>query len=73
MTELDRASRAELTPRELEVLGHVADGRTNTEIGRLIFLSPETIKSHLRNIYMKLSARNRWHAVSIAFRAGILE
>lgn len=68
-----REVSTELTAREVEILGYVAAGKTNTEIGGLLWLSPETIKSHLRKINVKLSAKSRGHAVAIAFRAGLLQ
>jgi two-component system nitrate/nitrite response regulator NarL len=43
--------RPGLSPRELEILKHIADGRSAPEIGRLIHLSPATVKSHLQSLY----------------------
>ncbi len=63
----------EITAREHEVLQFVSDGLSNREIGELLFLSEETIKSHLRNILAKLQARSRAHAVAIGFRSGLIE
>ena len=50
---------ASLTERELEVLTHVAAGRTNTEIATLLFLSEATIKTHLHHLLQKLGIPNR--------------
>jgi len=46
----------------------MAEGLTNAEIGKVLFLSEETIKSHLRNLLAKLQARSRAHAVAVGFR-----
>jgi DNA-binding CsgD family transcriptional regulator len=59
-----------LSERELEVLGLLASGRTNSEVARDLFVSVGTVKSHTGNIYRKLGANNRAEAVS---RAGDLE
>ncbi|ADB53792.1 response regulator transcription factor [Conexibacter woesei] len=62
-----------LTPRELEVLGHVAAGRGAPEIARLIHLSPATVKGHLQSLYEKLGVSDRAAAVAEAMRRGLLE
>ena len=64
--------RADLTPRELEVLRHVASGLGNKEIAREIGRSAETVKAHLESIYHKLGARDRAHAVTIALQRGFI-
>lgn len=61
-----------LTPRELEVVGYIAEGLSNPEIAKILFLAPETIKSHVRNLSAKLGARNRTQAAVIAYRTGLL-
>lgn len=61
-----------LSHREIEVLNLISEGKTNQEIATLLFLSSETIKSHVRNLLAKLGARSRAHAVSIAFHQGLL-
>jgi ATP/maltotriose-dependent transcriptional regulator MalT len=53
-----------LSPREREVLELVAGGRTNEEVAGLLFISPVTVKAHLRHIYEKLGVRNRVEAVA---------
>jgi DNA-binding CsgD family transcriptional regulator len=53
-----------LSPREREVLELVAGGRTNEEVAGLLFISPVTVKAHLRHIYEKLGARNRVEAIA---------
>lgn len=55
-----------LSERELEVLGLLASGRTNSEVARDLFVSVGTVKSHTGNIYRKLDARNRAEAVARA-------
>jgi DNA-binding NarL/FixJ family response regulator len=60
------------TPREIEVLQLVSDGLVNREIGARLFLSEETVKSHIRHILAKLQARSRAHAVAIGFRRGLI-
>lgn len=55
-----------LSERELEVLRLMANGLTNPEIARKLYLSPNTLKAHAQNIYLKLSAHNRMEAVNKA-------
>lgn len=61
-----------LTRREMEVLGGMARGRSNAEIGRELFLSEDTIKTHARRLYRKLGANDRAQAVAVGFRFGLL-
>ena len=58
-----------LTERELDVLGLVAQGLTNREISRQLFISPATVRTHLEHIYDKLGVRSRAAAVTAAFRS----
>jgi DNA-binding NarL/FixJ family response regulator len=62
----------ELTPREIEVLEFVADGRTNKWIGESLSLSALTVKSHLARIGRKLGTGDRAQMVAVAMRAGAL-
>lgn len=62
----------EPTAREIEVLQLVADGLVNREIGERLFLSEETVKSHVRHLLAKLQARSRAHAVAVGFRRGLI-
>lgn len=55
-----------LTPREQEVLEQVAGGKTNREVGSILFVSEETVKYHLKNIMQKLHLRNRAEVVAWA-------
>ena len=57
---------AGLSTREVEVLRHVADGRTNREVGELLFISEHTVARHLSNIFTKLGVRSRAAATSYA-------
>ena len=62
----------EPTMREIEVLQLVSDGLVNREIGERLFLSEETVKSHVRHLLAKLQARSRAHAVAVGFRRGLI-
>lgn len=62
----------EPTTRELQVLQLIGDGLANREIGERLFLSEETVKSHVRHLLAKLQARSRAHAVSVGFRRGLI-
>ena len=62
-----------LSVRELEVLQRVASGGSNKVIAGQLFVSEDTVKSHLRNIMSKLSANDRTHAVTIALKRGIID
>jgi DNA-binding NarL/FixJ family response regulator len=64
--------RVELTEREMQVLRGMADGKSNAEIGRELYLSEDTVKTHARRLFRKLRARDRAHAVASAFRAGLV-
>jgi DNA-binding NarL/FixJ family response regulator len=59
-----------LTEREREVLGHIADGRSNREIARTLHLSEKTVKTHVSNILMKLDLADRTQAALWAVRNG---
>jgi DNA-binding NarL/FixJ family response regulator len=60
------------TSREIEVLRLIGDGLANREIGVRLFLSEETVKSHVRHLLAKLQARSRAHAVAVGFRRGLI-
>jgi len=61
-----------LTIREKEVLQHLAAGKGNKEISGLLFISTETVKSHIKNIYRKLKVKNRVEAVQAAGKKNLL-
>jgi DNA-binding CsgD family transcriptional regulator len=60
-----------LTDRELQVL-QLLPGRTNCDIGALLRLSEDTVKTHCRRLFNKLGAHDRAHAVSLGYQAGLL-
>jgi DNA-binding CsgD family transcriptional regulator len=60
---------ATLTARECEVLAMISQGLTNKRIARILEISPETVKSHVKHIFLKLAVSTRAEAVS---RAGLL-
>jgi DNA-binding NarL/FixJ family response regulator len=68
MRELEQ----EPTAREIEVLQLISEGLVNREIGHRLFLSEETVKSHVRHLLAKLQARSRAHAVAVGFRRGLV-
>jgi len=67
-----RELEQEPTMREIEVLQLISDGLVNREIGQRLFLSEETVKSHVRHLLAKLQARSRAHAVAIGFRRDLI-
>lgn len=62
-----------LTERELDILTHVGLGMTNDEIGRALFLSPETARTYVSRLLTKLGARDRAQLVVLAHRAGLVD
>jgi DNA-binding CsgD family transcriptional regulator len=59
-----------VTDRQLEILKHVARGRTNRQIGEILGISEKTVRNHLRTISHKLSTSDRTHAVVLAIGNG---
>jgi two-component system response regulator NreC len=62
-----------LTPREREVLTHLAEGKTNTEMGEDLGISPKTVARHRENIMQKLNLHSRAELVRYAIRKGIIK
>ena len=64
--------KATLTAREMEVLGLLVEGASVAQVGRQLFMSPSTVKTHIGKIYEKLGAHNRASAVIAAVRLGLV-
>lgn len=63
---------ARLTPREIEVLQSLADGKSTTEIAQLLLISPRTVRSHVKSVLAKLGAHSKLEAVTTALRYGAI-
>jgi DNA-binding NarL/FixJ family response regulator len=63
---------APLSRREYQVLQLIADGLENQAIAKILFVSVETVRTHVKSILRKLAARDRTHAIAVAFRSGLL-
>lgn len=61
-----------LSRREYQVLQLIAEGLENQAVAKILFVSVETVRTHVKSILRKLAARDRTHAVAMAFRAGVL-
>ena len=59
MTRLQAPAGEPLTPREVQVLGLVARGLSNSEIGRQLYIGEATVKTHLLRIFVKLGVNDR--------------
>jgi len=64
--------RAAVSKRELSVLIHVAAGKSNKQIGKLLGISAQTVRNHMSRIFAKLGASNRTEAVMSAVRLGLM-
>ena len=69
----DLSAVPDLTARELEILGWVAAGASNNAIARALYVTEQTVKFHLSNIYRKLGVANRTQASAFAYHHGLLE
>jgi two-component system, NarL family, response regulator len=67
-----REAQPKLTPREVQVLQLVSQGKRNKEIASLLDISEETVPVHLKNIFTKLNVSERTSAVNVALRRGIV-
>lgn len=70
---LERLWQADLTPREIDILKHVARGLGNKEIGESLDISQATVKNHVASIIAKLGAQDRTHAVTLALERNIID
>lgn len=68
----ERASQPTLTPREVEVIELVGEGRRNKEVAAALHISEETVQVHLRNIFAKLEVGDRAAALAVATKRGIV-
>jgi DNA-binding NarL/FixJ family response regulator len=66
----DLPPRLALTERHLEILGHVARGRTNRQVGEILGISERTVRNHMRTIAKRLATADRTHAVVLAIGHG---
>ncbi|MGW7618030.1 response regulator [Streptomyces antimycoticus] len=73
VARLRRPVQEPLTDRETEVLGAVADGLTNAEIGRRLVIAEATVKTHLLRLFAKLDVNDRTRAVVVAMERGLLQ
>jgi len=68
----EMATEEKLTRRELEILQLMTKGDTNKEIGKTLFISEHTVRSHMKNIYRKLSVKSKSQAVAVAITKGLI-
>ncbi len=61
-----------LTDRELQILKGMSLGRSNSTIGREIYISEDTVKTHARRMFTKIGALDRAHAVALGLRSGLI-
>ncbi|MFK0101128.1 response regulator [Streptomyces sp. NPDC091040] len=73
VAKMRRPAPVALTARESDVLEAVADGLSNAEIGRRLFIGEATVKTHLLRIFAKLDVNDRTRAVVVALDAGLLK
>nr|WP_319946867.1 response regulator transcription factor [Blastococcus carthaginiensis] len=71
-TVRDSAPAVALSMREMQVLTGMSQGKSNAQIGRELYLSEDTIKTHARRLFRKLGAKDRAEAVATGFRRGIM-
>jgi two-component system nitrate/nitrite response regulator NarL len=69
----EQAALSSVTRRELELLELLAEGLSNADIAARLFVSPETVKAHLRNLFGKLAVSDRTAAVATALRRGLIK
>jgi DNA-binding CsgD family transcriptional regulator len=66
------AKAAGLTDREISILTELAKGKSNDEIAKELWVTQQTVKFHLTNVYRKLGAKNRADAVRQAYQLGLI-
>jgi ATP/maltotriose-dependent transcriptional regulator MalT len=66
------ALRLSLSQRELQILELIVEGKSNKEIAETIYLSLDTVKSHMKNVYQKLGVHSRSQAVKTAIQQGLV-
>lgn len=69
-TPSDQPEDFDLTPREIQILEPLSSGKTYTEIATALFISPKTVRTHIENIYRKLSVRSKVEASNLVLRKG---
>lgn len=67
------SEREQLSSRECEIVELIAQGKSNKEIARTLGITPETVKSHLKNIFVKLDVEKRVQAVARAQALGLVK
>lgn len=67
------APQFNLSPREREILGLLADGQTQAQIATALFVSPKTVATHIQHLLAKLGVHSRAQAVALAFRVGLVD
>lgn len=72
-TATPRPRSRTLSEREREVLEQIACGRSIDDISADLYLSPHTVRTHIKNILRKIGARTRAHAVAIAISEGVID
>jgi len=66
-------ARPELSKRERQVLECIANGRSNKEIGQMLYISEHTVKTHVRSVLMKLDAIGRTEAIAVGIKRGLIK
>ena len=72
-TSTRRSGSGTLSERECEVLEQIARGHSIEDISAELFLSPHTVRTHIKNILRKMGARTRAHAVAMAISEGLID
>ncbi|EWC60376.1 two-component system response regulator [Actinokineospora spheciospongiae] len=72
LAQVGETEQQPLSRREFQVLQLIADGLENQAIAKILYVSVETVRTHVKSILRKLSARDRTHAVAVAFKIGVL-